>query len=242
MADRNLQVGAAFRMTKPPYLGKYYSLQNVRFIHSVIVQNWLYFANPGDFNDPFEMNPALYRPKVFKPVLPASKTRRSLDAMKIVFEKFWREQQEKLKRSGVCCFTEQFDDVIMWAHYADKHTGICLVFATDYKFFENIKSVQYIPKRLQMPILEKKDSSRLIQLMISKLKLWSYEKEWRLFRRYCERRYKYPRSALRAIIFGCRCAPEDRDLIQRLARDRKLKFYEARMSQYEYKLNIVEIQ
>ncbi len=228
-------------MTKPTLIGKYYSLKNVRFIHSVIVQSQLYFTNPSDFNDPFEMNPALYRPKVFKPAR-LHVRRISPEAMKKIFEKLWIEQQEKLKKWGVCCFAETLDDIVMWSHYSDNHQGLCLIFSTRYKFFNGLNQVRYVPKRLQMPLFEKKNPSRLVELMISKLDLWSYEKEWRLFRRFRNYKYKYPKSALKGIIFGCRCAPEDRDLVFRLTQDRRLKFYEARMSQYEYKLDIVEIQ
>ena len=29
---------------------------------------------------------------------------------------------------GVCCFSEKFDDLTMWGHYADSHRGFCLEF------------------------------------------------------------------------------------------------------------------
>src|SRR5690606_31706589 len=34
------------------------------------------------------------------------------------------------KRTGVCCFSEKHNDKLMWAHYAENVTGLCLVFDT----------------------------------------------------------------------------------------------------------------
>jgi hypothetical protein len=31
-------------------------------------------------------------------------------------------------RAGVACFSALPDDLLMWAHYADKHRGVCLKF------------------------------------------------------------------------------------------------------------------
>jgi hypothetical protein len=230
-------------MKKPKHLAKYYSLQNPRYVHSVITRSQLFFADSANFNDPFEMSPALYRPKEFKSLL-ESKWRVDLssDAMKQVFEQLRIKQHEKLRKFGVCCFTEACDNIVMWTHYADNHRGICLLFSTDYKFFNNIKDVQYVPRRPQMPLFERKDPARLFELTRTKLEMWSHEKEWRLFRQHRERNYKYPASALCGVIFGCRCTASDRDLVARLAQDRKVTYYEARMSQYEYELEVVEIQ
>jgi hypothetical protein len=233
---------------KPDRIGKYFSLRDPRRIYSVVMQDRLYFANPGDFNDPFEFNAALYRPRVFTPVTQAGKRIRALtqtqkfqEVERKQFEDIRTNQQNRMKKLGVCCFTQSLESILMWTHYADNHQGMCLVFDTKYKFFDGIRKVNYLPKRLEMPLFEKKLPNRLLEIMISKLDLWSYEKEWRLFRRYANRKYKYPHHALRGIIFGYRCISEDRDLVLKLTHKREIAYYKARLSQYEYKLEITDL-
>ena len=47
---------------------------------------------------------------------------------------YWREEEEALSeqaRSGdfrIFCLTPQNESLLMWAHYADSHRGICLQF------------------------------------------------------------------------------------------------------------------
>ncbi|EHJ00579.1 hypothetical protein CDLVIII_4042 [Clostridium sp. DL-VIII] len=93
----------------------------------------------------------------------------------------------------IVCFSELKDEVLMWSHYAENHTGFCI----EYNFQElglfNAQSrmlnpviytdelfdaTQYI---LQPLILENHNFNNLfgIYSTISKSTKWSYEKEWR---------------------------------------------------------------
>src|SRR5690606_10940540 len=36
--------------------------------------------------------------------------------------------RNSMRRQGICCFTEKYNDKLMWAHYADNVSGVCLVF------------------------------------------------------------------------------------------------------------------
>ncbi len=81
---------------------------------------------------------------------------------------------------GVVCFSEDWVDPILWSHYASKHQGIALGFdiADDL-----VKQVNYQEQRLKKKI---KTSSRKLaneiteQLIYTKFKSWSYEREWRM--------------------------------------------------------------
>ncbi len=78
---------------------------------------------------------------------------------------------------GVLCFSERKDDLLQWAHYADRHKGICLGFdvAEDEKF----GPVKYRRERLPFP--QKLDQKFMRKLLSTKSVHWRYEKEWRVF-------------------------------------------------------------
>lgn len=223
----------------PKLLAKYYGLDNLKHILCVISRNQLYFSDATKFNDPFEMNPALLRTKKFKRVKVSSRPISDFSIRKVT-ERYWNDMKARLSKNGVCCFSEVCNDITMWSHYADKHKGICMLFSTENGFFKDVVKVQYVPTRPIMKIFPD-PSWREEELAWTKMDMWGYEKEWRLFRRRLDRSYKYPKSSLKGIIFGCRCVSEDREIISGFVRGKKVKFYEAGMSLYDYEIQVKEI-
>jgi hypothetical protein len=43
------------------------------------------------------------------------------------------------KRFGVICFCKEWENPLLWCHYADKHYGICLGFEATSKLEEKVK-------------------------------------------------------------------------------------------------------
>ncbi len=90
---------------------------------------------------------------------------------------------EMARRFGVLCFSEEKADLLQWAHYADRHKGICLGFdvsGSEGKFGR----VQYVAKRFAFP--QTRDEAFLWKLLSTKSEAWKYEKEWRVFLRLKE--------------------------------------------------------
>jgi hypothetical protein len=84
------------------------------------------------------------------------------------------------QRYGVLCFSEDKTDVLQWAHYADRHKGICLGFdvsGSEGKF----GLVQYVSKRFPFP--DRPHLDFMWKLLSTKSVAWEYEKEWRVFLR-----------------------------------------------------------
>jgi len=82
------------------------------------------------------------------------------------------------RRFGVLCFSEEKVDILQWAHYADRHKGICLGFnvtGSQGKFGR----VHYETDRFPFP--EKPDMDFSWKLLSTKSKVWEYEREWRVF-------------------------------------------------------------
>jgi hypothetical protein len=94
--------------------------------------------------------------------------------------KFEGFKTDMAKRYGVLCFSEDKTDLLQWAHYADRHKGVCLGFdvsGSEAKFGR----VQYVAQRFPFP--EPLDEAFMWKLLSTKSEAWKYEKEWRVFLR-----------------------------------------------------------
>ncbi len=145
-----------------------------------------------ELNDPFELLPNL----------------------RFKYEK--RQKYHKVYRNvcreyGVLCFCQTRMEPTLWAHYAEKHTGIALGFQiTD----PRLREVQYIPKRIGFELTEDENKNRelFLQLASKKNKKWSYEEEWRMVVKLDEcipenGHYFFPfgkNLKPREIVLGCR--------------------------------------
>lgn len=88
------------------------------------------------------------------------------------------------KRSGVVCFSEVWTNHLMWAHYGDKHRGICLGFDIP-ESHPGLAKIQYVNQRVECP-----EDLRNIEMPVSRDTLntllrikhsaWAYELEHRL--------------------------------------------------------------
>lgn len=93
-------------------------------------------------------------------------------------DKFEGFKPEMARLYGVLCFSEDKADVLQWAHYADRHKGICLGF--DVSGIEGkFGRVQYVAERFPFP--EQPDEAFVWKLLSTKSEAWKYEIEWRVF-------------------------------------------------------------
>ena len=82
-------------------------------------------------------------------------------------------------KTGFLCFCKSWDSPASWAHYAQRHTGICLGFNVPK---QQVRRITYFHKR---PNLLNENDLSFDQIetdvLFSKARDWAYEKEWR----YC---------------------------------------------------------
>ena len=70
------------------------------------------------------------------------KARRYIEKEKAKLQKDMDKELEMLRKSfGIACFSETYDSLLMWSHYADYHRGICL----EYSYEEIKKLVPFCP-------------------------------------------------------------------------------------------------
>ena len=143
-------------------------------------------------------------------------------------ERKWFATVELIREKiGILSLSSRYDSLPMWAHYADQAKGFVVVFENLDKFFRgdetgslNItKRVDYTEEFLGMTF----DPSTQDRLFFSKLKDWSYEREWRVVTALagCQRspdgklylREATP-SPMTGVICGWRVCEKDRLLLR----------------------------
>lgn len=139
----------------------------------------LWLCQAGEFNDPFDC--AFLYNHHSKDVYDR-KTEYDL-AVKEGLEQFERDKKsEKMqKRVFVACFSEINNSMLMWSHYAEQHTGLCI----GYRLHDLIEKYNCFPVIYsnQMPLISdigNAEENTLYQSILTKREDWSYEQEWRI--------------------------------------------------------------
>lgn len=180
---------------RPDFFYKYRSLRGEAGEHtrSLIADREVRFSSIKSFNDPFEGRARITLGAPFTPELERK------------VEEFARESIEGY---GLFCVSEKNYDILMWAHYADAHAGVCLEFAGTGAFFKDTFPVEYKDKypAIRWRTKDRNDHARVI--FTSKAEHWAYEKEWRLTTDK-PRTLRYPAGTLTGVILGCEISKED---------------------------------
>lgn len=89
--------------------------------------------------------------------------------------------------AGFACFSETYDNVLMWAHYAGNYRGICLEYSTKI-LLEGLPSgvclvrLAYLDEPPQLLATHASDAGNAaIRVLSQKQHNWAYEREWRVF-------------------------------------------------------------
>ena len=165
-------------------------------------------GRPEDFNDPFDP----------------------------YYKRFSTIIKEELKKIRISCFTEDYDNLLMWSHYGDNHKGICFgykfedIHMDDSTFFEKIiykelKTNIEIDEMLKMSVKIKNEVLTISEVYLRKHKNWEYENELRLINLNYKEDYYY-NIKISEVYFGIDSALEDIKVITKLLKDRtKIIFY-----------------
>src|SRR6266853_3861048 len=88
--------------------------------------------------------------------------------------------EEFSRRFGVLCFSRSWSNPLLWAHYSDKHKGICLGF--DVLLDDALKEVILTRERLPAPQCREDFNDALAQQwLFTKFEDCRYEDEVRVF-------------------------------------------------------------
>lgn len=147
----------------------------------------IHLSEPKTFNDPFDSVPFINMEEFWE------KCGRSLfeknngfdlkinpEELSLAVKEMVDFAQEEMR---VCCFTENKGSLLMWAHYAQSHTGFCIEYDTS-KMPDIIRKF-FLPVIYQKQIYDsthdfRLDGNNVFNFLFYKSEEWSYEQEWRI--------------------------------------------------------------
>lgn len=175
---------------------KLYHMTSAGSCLKILQQRRLKISLFDDLNDPFELLAISTGEKMARTLLKHLK-------------------KELTKKHGLLCFSSTWQEPLLWAHYGDKHRGVCLGFEIAKRLPQQVK---YVPERLNHSFSVEKvplspEAARLVhESLYTKHDGWEYEKEWRIFTDLTDPendgRYYVPFSdemILKEVILGDRC-------------------------------------
>lgn len=147
---------------------------------------------------------------------------------------------------GVICLTEERNNILMYAHYSDKHRGFAIELDTSNRKLVtgNFKSVVYSNQYPKINFFKSSADQKYEAFALTKADCWSYEKEWRIVSIPPEGAGSYltfNRDLISGIIFGCNISEGDKTKIKNLLLNyENVIYYQARTARDVYSLNIIQ--
>jgi hypothetical protein len=144
------------------YLEAKWALDDIR-------RNRLKLSKIDDMNDPYEWRSVRSNHK---------STQSTLE----------KTEKEIAELHSVLCFSESWDNILMWSHYGDRHKGICLGFDVPKEMTRTVKYVSDIFVVGDFDELSRREKvAALNRLYETKYRGWSYEREVRFHGNRVER-------------------------------------------------------
>lgn len=234
-----------------------------------IRNNYLWFADPVNFNDPYDLNLNLILPNYSKKEIldfttdmvqkgkgknhsPESLANHFINNPLYLRGSIQQYANGLASSIGVSCFSQKEDNLLMWSHYADKHKGVCLKFDMykDQDFFTIPVKVDYPKKYPQFDyFILRKTEYDLVQFLVgTKSDDWSYENEIRIVKpksQFENNRGKIPfkKDSVVEVIFGYKCSAENVNEIKNemLRIGYTCKFSKATLKENDFGLKIGEL-
>lgn len=181
------------------------------------------------------------------------KDSRSSDDMKELFMNIAAKSRQYLDELvssiAVYCTSLEKDNILLWSHYADKHTGICLGINT-YELLTTLKCAGGMVKYGQYPIInpfdeyDEAEAEKNYELMfLSKGEFWNYECEYRFSIFECSDRKQYFGSCIESLILGSGISPQNREYAIRTCKaiNPEIEIFEAKKKDFFFKLDIAKV-
>jgi hypothetical protein len=212
----------------PPRLFRYRSISRTKAALDqeldAITQGYIYCADFTRLNDPMEGS---YNPTT---LLEGKKDyKRVVEAI-----------TEKKVNIGIASFSEVKHSELMWAHYADNHSGICISY-----YSRNLRDA--LPGNIHMlrvgyfdepPLISSNEavllSSATRKIFAHKKLGWQYEREWRVLGPKGKVALDEDYNVIAAVYLGTRIDPADRRRAISTLRPLKIPILEMKVDGYEH--------
>lgn len=218
-----------------------------------LVNETMWYSRPASFNDPFDcaltidhakfeeslehaIEAGIARGLISKDLSQSKRLPTEKD--RSVFASIRARLLSATDNLGLCCFSEDPLSILMWAHYAQQHTGFCVEYLCSETLLEKeVSSVKYSKNLPSLSIADfgPERSARTIELLWrTKAICWKYEREWRALAP--EGNKSYPaRAPVKAVCFGQRMPLVNREIVRAALRGQKhIAFNEAYVAEAEF--------
>lgn len=230
----------------PPKLYKYGSFQS-EYWRETLYKAKIHLSPANVFNDPFDCRARFNQKEVIRKGLFREKllsifSKEDIESLpEEIVQNYIVEEMRKVVY--VFCFSEVWNSLLMWAHYANNYNGYCIEYdmsqASDlvkYNLYPVLYEKEYIDLTENLANL-KADTGFLCNLV--KAVDWQYEKEWRIIK-YNDNPF-YLRPALKAVYLGKNCLSENKKEILDWAKDNGKNVFDIGISKTRYDLEAQKI-
>ena len=255
------------------YLYRYQQIDKL-FLRS-LKKSYQWFSNPLTFNDPYDCNLnrglllehdkglmfqhyksynnelKLNRSTFFSDRELMERVEEMYNDSDALYKRVYDAIKKHIQELGICCFSKSDDILLMWSHYSDKHSGICLKFDVDkdpdfffvlyevvyskefpiYNYYQDVKQKGYRgPTRLRYHSIATKSSD------------WVYEEEVRVVKDVSHGKYRgeigFKKEALVEVVFGYNTKEKDINSVIDLLRKNNYtaSFYKMKLKENDYGL------
>ena len=262
----------------PNNIYKYRAFDQNNYYENLISKNELFFSSPNKFNDPFDCKVVPNYEigtdddmfKLFLWYVENDHPNLSKQGQLKIAQKNYSDNLNILKSPelfsrriekiinnmfGVCSFSEDKSNLLMWAHYSNCHQGFCVEYnaprlfsvCLDYMKINELILIEQVKYSKNYPIINPykiNSPDELINWIIAKSIDWEYEKEWRLI--YNFHPYTiltFNDDIMTSIYFGVHCSETNIEKIRKLVQHKinKPKLFKAILKRYEFGIEFQDI-
>lgn len=171
------------------------------------------YKSKENYLSEIQKNQEKYLPGDIGELLTSTKNKIQNTIIKSIIE----ARKNQFSKVGVTCFSRNNSNLLMWSHYANSHKGICLEFDSTLEPFSKSFEVIYdsnIPVIESDLLFQEEHSLESFRKLLSfKSKDWEHEEELRLLHQEKNKKFVYPRFALKAIYFGLKTNQTDLEIV-----------------------------
>ena len=253
----------------PEVLYKYRDFNN-EYHKRLLFNHELFFSSASQFNDPFdatlpfkydeqELTPENIFKKYYSILRKKHPELRDKEIHKLAYEEQRKghisddRQQERFEENitkqihetiGIVSLTTTPENILMWSHYSNSHTGFCIGLDAKFIFkkFEPNLSLQQIIYDSEIPRIGLFDSptTYFTKILSTKSKLWGYEKEYRfIYRSFVNQTLDITAQAVKEVHLGAKMDQRTKfDLIQKIIDVfPNMKIFDCSISKSDFKVD-----
>lgn len=239
-----------------------YKICNADHLRNLIVDSCFYMSSRHQLNDPFDVRSDVefvdggidrmaYLNRLFKEHKVRYKQRleisKRLNTPIAIESEIRRLLNISIDSSGFHSFATSPRNLLMWSHYAQSHSGVCLVYETakDLNTFVKALPVEYSHSYPVIQYSDQMGRDLITKAFLTKAKEWEYENERRIFEKDRAGQYmSYAPEALVGLILGAKINNSDEAMIRNLLIERtarrhpSLRLYRASCQASAYAVRI----